>query len=218
MPFSSWQILYTIGNEMNKLWFFGDSFCHPCSDDALPIWWGTLLSNKINKEIRLISSGGCSITETVVKLNNNYQYIKPNDTVIISYTTPYRFYFDNMSVSFIGDEIYNPQHYTKRQLDAIKLYMLELYTEHHQEAQWVTYVSYMQNQIVPALEENNVEVKQFYSFEKHNVYSPMPLLDLPEAEKWVLEKGDESILKTHGHFGNDEVGNFNLEWAEHIYE
>tara|TARA_B100000575_G_C22996484_1_gene574405 strand:+ start:221 stop:832 length:612 start_codon:yes stop_codon:yes gene_type:complete len=203
---------------MNKLWFFGDSFCHPCSDDALPIWWGTLLSNKINKEIRLISSGGCSITETVVKLNNNYQYIKPNDTVIISYTTPYRFYFDNMSVSFIGDEIYNPQHYTKRQLDAIKLYMLELYTEHHQEAQWVTYVSYMQNQIVPALEENNVEVKQFYSFEKHNVYSPMPLLDLPEAEKWVLEKGDESILKTHGHFGNDEVGNFNLEWAEHIYE
>ena len=203
---------------MNKLWFFGDSFCHPCSDDALPIWWGTLLSNKINKEIILKSSGGHSITETVVKLNNNYQYIKPNDTVIISYTTPYRIYFVNMSVSFVGDEIYNPQHYTKRQLDAIKLYMLELYTEHHQEAQWITYVSYMQNQIVPALEENNIEVKQFYSFEKHNVYSPMPILDLPEAEKWVLEKGDESILKTHGHFGNDEVGNLNLEWAEHIYE
>lgn len=203
---------------MANLWFFGDSFCHPCDDEALPIWWGTLLSKKINKEIVLQSAGGQSITDTVVKLNNSFQNIKPNDTVMISYTTPYRIYFDNLSVSFVDNEITNPQYYTQRQLDAIRLYMLELYTESHQQVQWITYVSYIQNQIVPALEKNNVEVKQFYSFKKDHIYSPMPILDLPEAEEWVLERGDESILRTHGHFGNDEVGNFNLEWAEHIYE
>ena len=78
---------------------------------------------------------------------------------MISYTTPYRIYFDNLSVSFVDNEITNPQHYTQRQLDAIRLYMLELYTESHQNVQWITYVSYIQNQIVPMLEKNNVEVK-----------------------------------------------------------
>lgn len=203
---------------MNKLWFFGDSFCHPCDDEALPIWWGTLLSKKINKEIVLKSAGGQSITDTVVKLNNSFRNIKSNDTVMISYTTPYRIYFDNLSVSFVDNEITNPQHYTQRQLDAIRLYMLELYTESHQNVQWITYVSYIQNQIVPMLEKNNVEVKQFYSFKKHHIHSPTPILDLPEAAEWVLERGDHSVLSTHGHFGNNEVGNFNLEWAEHIYE
>ena len=208
---------------MANLWFFGDSFCHPCTDDDSsipPIWWGSLLSKKINKEIILRSSGGQSITQTVIKLNDWYWNIKPNDTVMIAYTTPYRIYFDNVSVSFTSDgEIHHPHNYTPRQLDAIKLYMLELYSENHQQAQWVTYVSYIQNQIVPALEKNNVEVKQFYSFEKFNIYSPIPILDLPEATQWVWANGgDSSVLETDGHFGNDEVGNFNLDWAEHIYE
>ena len=83
--------------------FLETVFGHPCTDDDSsipPIWWGSLLSKKINKEIILRSSGGQSITQTVIKLNDWYWNIKPNDTVMIAYTTPYRIYFDNVSVSF----------------------------------------------------------------------------------------------------------------------
>lgn len=204
----------------NKVWFFGDSFCHPCDDDYDKYWWGNYVTSVLGQERVLRSVGGASIQHTIYRLQLNLDNIQPGDTVFIAYTSPYRAYFDGRSVIFnkdFADNVVNSEFFTDEELTAMKHYFLKLYHFEDYLKLFTWIVQNIQQIIIPKLIQRGVTVHHFYSIEKPDVDVDQSLI---VAEEWVQnlakQKGfvAEDILQTPGHFGNDIVGDLNKEWSE----
>jgi len=217
---------------LSKVWFFGDSFCHPCEFDhnnnIVDYWWGKIYADQLNKTPILRSKGGSSIEYAVMQLEDNLMQIGENDVAVICYTTPHRWYFWGKNISVAsGLNIIDSESYPVEVLDAAKRNILYLYDSEQQERLWFSQVFYIQQSLIPLLKSRNVTVKHFYSFPPpvNNQINHFELLVLPVAETFVIESAQsmglrpEPILQTPGHFGNPTTAcDLNKAWAEIVSE
>ena len=219
---------------MNNVWFFGDSFCHPCQDKPTPSWWGKRFADHLNYDIELKSKGGSSIDFMSLELQENIKNFKEDDIVIISYTTPYRFFLYNKNISLVNNlkydkniNIVHENNYDKNIIDAVKKFLIYLYDDKEHLKLWYSTIFYVQNTLVPLIKSKNTKVIDFYSFEPpiYNDFLPFNLKDLPVAETFVIESAEalglkpEPFLQTRGHFGNNDTPkDFNLDWSKLMLE
>ena len=203
---------------MNNIWFFGDSFCHPCQPEYEKFWWGNYITEKLGQDKILKSKGGASIQDTMINLQQNKNAIQSGDTVFIAYTSPYRSYFDGKSVVMNNEgEFANPQFFTQGELNALKMFYAHLFAFDDYLNLFTWIVQNIQQLIIPQLQERGVKVNHFYSIEKPDVDIDQSLI---VADEWIInlaeQKGftPEPILQTPGHFGNDIVGDLNKDWSD----
>ena len=219
---------------MNNVWFFGDSFCHPCQQPTPDWWWGKKFADHLNYVVELKSQGGSSIDFMSLELQENIKNFKEDDMVIISYTTPYRFFLYNKNISLINDlkfdnniDIVHENHYDKNIVDAVKKFLLYLYDDKYHLKLWYSTIFYVQNTLVPLIKSKNTKVIEFYSFKPpiYNDFLPFNLKDLPIAEDFILDITSkfgfksEVFLQSNGHFGDENTPkNFNLDWSKYMLE
>lgn len=92
---------------MNKIWFFGDSFCDSAfkheTDDENKLEWTDLLARDLNCNIAHLGIAGSSIPFLVKQYLENIDFIQPNDIVVFVYTSVYREYFKGKNFRPIPD-------------------------------------------------------------------------------------------------------------------
>ena len=92
---------------MNKIWFFGDSFCDTSfnceTEDENKLEWTDLLARDFNCNIAHLGTAGSSIPFLVKQYLENLDFIQPNDIVVFVYTSVYREYFKGKNFRPIPD-------------------------------------------------------------------------------------------------------------------
>ena len=90
---------------MNKIWFFGDSFCGTSfnDEDENKLEWTDLLARDFNCNIAHLGTAGSSIPFLVKQYLENLDFIQPNDIVVFVYTSVYREYFKGKNFRPIPD-------------------------------------------------------------------------------------------------------------------
>jgi len=101
--------------KKSNLWLFGDSFV------SQKIGWIRELANVKNLDIVYYGTPGGSTGRMLYELNNSMQYIKPEDRVIICYTSIYRHFINGKD---FGASLINLEDLAPVEKKGSKLYSL----------------------------------------------------------------------------------------------
>ena len=144
---------------MNKIWFFGDSFCD-CNykqetDDENKLEWTDLLARDLNCNIAHLGTPGSSIPFLVKQYLENLNFIQSNDIVVFVYTSITREFFKGKNFRPIPDflpleekleSINIPNegnHISEREFSAWNNYLIHLHDTEDAIFRGAMYINYL---------------------------------------------------------------------------
>lgn len=193
---------------MNKIWFFGDSFC------AWNENWVSDLAQKCNCEIAHLGVPGSSLTFVLHDILNHRDKISSQDRVVILFTGIYRDYYNGMHfmtsqyagslTSTLGVEVSNTQ--TNEIKQGYEKFRFLFFNTKEYKIRACTTVSHIINSIIPTLQTdkivyhyslNNQEIRKLISpYVISRKYEPKSFMEFGEnfCKKYIPDKDPVRIM------------------------
>lgn len=210
---------------MNKIWFFGDSFC------AYNENWVNDLAQKCNCEVAHLGTVGSSLIFLLNDLEKYKNQIKPDDRVVVLFTGVFRDYYNGNHFlttqhasglsCFYGHVKHNNQE-IKNITETFDKFRLLFFNQKEYEIRASAVICHIINSVIPSLKTNkviyhyslnNAGVRPFLSsYTKQREYEPVDFMNFGEkfCIKYIPDRNSRNIILTL-----DKEYGTNNHWVKH---
>jgi hypothetical protein len=209
---------------MSNIWFFGDSFAESCGYEN---WWGKILADELNMQINLESRAGSGVYFLYLQLLKNLSNIDKDDIILIFYSTPKRFLFNETNFRWedIETNFVVPGNTVDANIsNAFKQYMLYL-SGNEDYLHYSATLGFIQHTLTKKI--TCKKIVELYSFDNLEIFdgdesffvATKFLKKLPSVTKWIKHQCQSNgynlntVLQTYGHFGDKTCGDLNPDFA-----
>lgn len=175
-----------------KIWIFGDSFV-----ENKVGWLATVIGDR-DSEFKSIA--GASITHTLEQLLIESKNIQQHDSVIVSYTAPFRHYFNNHHLR------HTMQHKADEKINsAYKVFLSRLWDERIDLIDYLGKISLVHNVILPELKSRNIAVVELVGFPFYDIVKDTAIENILSTINQLQKKPPLiDILQQHWNISSDE--------------